>query len=114
LPSYAESFGLAVAESQLSGLPVVAYNVGGVPEIVEHGHTGWLVPVGDVDALAGTIHAAIREPDAAFRMGLAGRKRVSARFSWVETGQTMLSVLKRARAAETSKTTTHEPKLEHA
>jgi glycosyltransferase involved in cell wall biosynthesis len=47
-----EPFGGALVEAQLGGRPVVAYNVGGNPEIVEHGVTGWLVPLGDTAALA--------------------------------------------------------------
>lgn len=47
-----EPFGAALVEAQLGGRPVVAYRVGGNPEIVEHGVTGWLVPLGDIDGLA--------------------------------------------------------------
>lgn len=52
LPSETESFGLAALEALASGVPVVAYNVGGLPEVVRNGETGRLTPVGDVQAMA--------------------------------------------------------------
>ena len=53
LPSETESFGLVALEAMASGVPVVASDVGGLPEVVEHGVTGFLAPVGDVEAMAG-------------------------------------------------------------
>ncbi len=52
LPSEKESFGLAALEAMSCGVPVVATNAGGLPELVDHGKNGFLVPVGDVKALA--------------------------------------------------------------
>jgi L-malate glycosyltransferase len=52
LPSSTESFGLVALEAMASGVPVIASDVGGIPEVVEHGRTGFLAPVGDVDAMA--------------------------------------------------------------
>jgi N-acetyl-alpha-D-glucosaminyl L-malate synthase BshA len=53
LPSETESFGLVALEAMASGVPVVASEVGGLPEVVEHGVTGFLAPVGDVEGMAG-------------------------------------------------------------
>jgi N-acetyl-alpha-D-glucosaminyl L-malate synthase BshA len=56
LPSETESFGLAALEALACGVPVVASRVGGVPEVVEDGRTGFLCGVGDVEAMAkGTL-----------------------------------------------------------
>ena len=52
LPSETESFGLVALEAMASGVPVIASDVGGLPEVVEHGVTGFLAPVGDVDKMA--------------------------------------------------------------
>ena len=90
LPSYAESFGLACAEAQAAGLPVIGYEVGGVPEIVEKNVTGWLAPKGQVNGISEAILDAIKGAKKTFQMGLAGRERVNELFSWSRTAESML------------------------
>ena len=90
LPSYAESFGLSIAEAQAAGIPVVAYEAGSVPEVVEDGVTAWLAPIRDVDGLAERIEAAVRNPEMTYRAGLAGRERVKRMFTWHKTAETIL------------------------
>lgn len=52
LPSQQESFGLVALEAQACGVPVIGTTIGGIPEAVEHGSTGYLVSVGDIDSMA--------------------------------------------------------------
>ncbi|WP_434966167.1 glycosyltransferase family 4 protein [Janibacter indicus] len=72
-----EPYGQVVAEAMARGVPVIATNAGGVPEITEGGpaRVGWLVEPGDVDALAAAIDAALSDPHEAERRGRAGWER---------------------------------------
>jgi glycosyltransferase involved in cell wall biosynthesis len=97
LPSHAESFGRAIAEAQASGLPVVSYEVGSVPEVVQKGVTGWLAPLGHVELLAEAIIAAMQDPEKSFQMGLAGRERVTQLFSWEQTAMAILHGIEEAK-----------------
>jgi glycosyltransferase involved in cell wall biosynthesis len=81
-PGYGEAYGLAYLEAQAAGLPVVACRVAGVPEVVEDGVAGLLVPPGDDAALAGAVAALLADPARARRMGQAGRARVNARHAF--------------------------------
>lgn len=87
LPSRAESFGRSIAEAQAAGLPVIAYNIGSVPEIVDHEVTGWLVPPSRPDLLAKAILSALENPERAERMGIKGREKVTTLFSWEKTAR---------------------------
>lgn len=102
LPSYAESFGLAFVEAQSAGLPVIGYEVGGVPEIIEKGASGWLVPKGDVDQLRMAIMESMRDPQKTFQMGRAGRERVNRLFSWSQTAETMLQSIEAVKKRKNS------------
>jgi glycosyltransferase involved in cell wall biosynthesis len=93
MPSHAESFGLSFAEAQASGIPVVAYRTGSVPEVVADGETGWLVPLKNVNALADALAAAIANPVETRRRGEAGRSRVARVFTWEKTAHTILAGL---------------------
>ena len=80
LPSLNEGMGRVVVEAMAAGKPVVASNVGGIPDLVVHGQTGFLVPPADEDALAGAIAHLLNDPEQRKKMGVMGRLH-SHRFS---------------------------------
>jgi len=80
LPSVAEAFGLALTEALYIGTPVVATRVGGIPEIVDDGVDGVLVPPGDSAALADAIADLLNDPARLKKMMGAGRDKVLSRF----------------------------------
>ncbi len=79
--SRTEGLGVALLEAMAMERPVVGFAVGGVPEIVEDGVTGWLVREGDVDALADRMRGLVAAPDRGRALGAAARTRVVQRFS---------------------------------
>ncbi len=81
LPSANEGTPVVVIEALAAGCPVVATSVGGVPDVVREGVDGFLVPMGDVDALADRLELLARDPELRARMGAAGRESVPARYA---------------------------------
>lgn len=92
MPSRAESFGVAALEAQACGIPVVASNVGGLPEVVRDGETGLLVPPEHPQALADALLALLQDPQRRKRMGEAGREWACARYNWQTNVDQMLNV----------------------
>ncbi len=62
LPSDSESFGLSALEALASGVPVIGADAGGLPEVVQHGVTGFLHPVGDIDGMAASAIRLLADP----------------------------------------------------
>jgi len=87
LPSFAEPSAAALIEASAFALPVVSTRVGGTPERVREGETGFLVEPGDAHALAAALLKLMQDPALARLMGTAGRQRVLAEFSWAATAR---------------------------
>jgi glycosyltransferase involved in cell wall biosynthesis len=81
-PSRQESFGVAVVEASACGLPVVVSDAGGLPEVVQDGHTGLIVPVGDVPRLQAALKALVMDAGLRTRLGRQGRAFVSREYAW--------------------------------
>lgn len=81
VPSFGEGFGMVALEAMERGRAVIASDVGGLPEIVEAGATGLIVPPGDASALAAAIVELAGDPARAAAFGAAGRERALAEFS---------------------------------
>jgi len=81
LSSRTEALPNVVLEAMAAGLPVVATRVGGVPELVEPGVTGWLVPPGDAPALGAALGQVLSDPEARQAMGRNARQRAVGDFS---------------------------------
>lgn len=79
--SRSESFSLTTQEASARGLAVIATRCGGPEEIVDHGQTGWLVPVGDVERTAEAMAEALSDLERTHAMGRAGATLVRERFS---------------------------------
>ena len=106
--SDSEGLPLVLLEAMRAGLPVVAYRVGGVPEVVEDGRTGYLVPRADLDALACLTRELAGDAALRRRLGEAGRKRVEELFTF----NTMLGSIERiyrAAALDGSRTRKENP-----
>jgi glycosyltransferase involved in cell wall biosynthesis len=80
VPSIYEGMPLVVLEAMEAGVPVIASAVSGIPEVVEDGGTGWLVPPEETDALTDALAEAWTDPAEAARRGAAGRRRIDEQF----------------------------------
>ncbi len=90
LSSDEEGLGIVILEAMACGLPVVSTDCGGPRTAVVPGETGFLTPVGDVQALASVMQTLLANPQDCQRMGQAGRKLVEKRFSMIAAGQIYL------------------------
>lgn len=91
LPSLTEGVSLTLLEAMSCELAVVATNVGGTPEVVVDGETGFLVPSNSPDQLADSIFSSLISPQRRLEMGRAGRARVVTTFSLTQVAEKYLS-----------------------
>ena len=96
MPSHYEPFGIVFVEAMLHAVPCIGTDRWAMPEIIDEGETGWLVPVGDADALARALVAALSDRPRLRAMGLLARQRALARFSWKRTVSRMLEFMAQA------------------
>jgi glycosyltransferase involved in cell wall biosynthesis len=95
MPSvWPEAFGYAAIEAMACARPVIASDVGGLPEVVDHGNTGLLVPPGDPKALADAIKALLDDPQRRHQMAAAARLRVEKLFTLHRQVQQLLLLLR--------------------
>jgi glycosyltransferase involved in cell wall biosynthesis len=80
-PARRDPFPLALLEGMALARPIVASAVGGIPEMIEDGVSGLLVPSDDADALAAALVSLLRDPARRARLGAAARERLATRFS---------------------------------
>jgi glycosyltransferase involved in cell wall biosynthesis len=93
LPTRGDCFSMASLEAMAMGLPVVVSAVGGIPEIVAPGDTGFIVAPGDGHGLGDALEAFVSDPQRSTAMGLRGRARVEERFDAKKTAERLGSLL---------------------
>ena len=94
VPSLYEGYGMVVREGMSFGLPIVASNVGGIPEQIRDGIDGFLVPPGDSHALAKSLQTLIGNPDLRINMVTSGRKRLNELPTWDDVCERFYQVVK--------------------
>ena len=92
LPSHTEGLPVVLLEALAAGVPAVATAVGGVPEVIDDGVQGYLIPRGDVDVLVSRLRRLLGDEKLRRRMGAAGRQRVAEKFSCTVQSQRYLEV----------------------
>lgn len=86
-----ELLGLVALEAMASGTPVVASRIGGLPEVIVDGQTGFLTPPGDVEALHARLEQILRDPPLGRRLGANARALVLERFTWAKVAERCLA-----------------------
>lgn len=93
-PTLSDVSSWVTLEAMASGLPTITTPVGGIPELVEEGKTGFIVPTGDVEALAAAIRTLTVNPELRRHMGRNARARIEAHFSAAINVPRILSYMK--------------------
>ncbi|HKU16353.1 MAG TPA: glycosyltransferase [Steroidobacteraceae bacterium] len=104
LSSESEGFGLSLVEAMASGVPCVSTAVGIAPEVIRHGHSGWLVPVRDPRALSAALHDALDRRHALRAIGAAARRAVASRFDMDQVAGRYIDVMQEVRQSSGSVT----------
>jgi glycosyltransferase involved in cell wall biosynthesis len=91
-PSTREPFGLAVVEEMACGRPVVAFDVGAIPEIIDHQSDGLLVKPYSMEELTKCIRDVLEDPQFARKLGDAARLKVVSKFTWDQTASRLMEI----------------------
>ena len=97
---------MVFAEAQAMGLPVVSFASGGVPEVVDHGVTGLLVPEGDTEALGKALHRLLGDEDLRKKMAIAGQQHIAQKFDIAKNTPRLEEIYDRVVAEESSESPT--------
>ncbi|MCL9971737.1 glycosyltransferase [Anoxybacillus kestanbolensis] len=92
VPSLQESFGVAAVEASACELPVIVSNVGGLPEVVKDGETGFIVEPKNIQQLADRLYDLVINPELRMRLGKNGRNFVNSFYNWEENVERMETV----------------------
>ncbi|MDX2153909.1 MAG: glycosyltransferase family 4 protein [Bryobacteraceae bacterium] len=95
LPSFAEGIPVVLMEAMAAGLPCVASRITGIPELIEDGVSGVLVPPADVGALTAAVRRLATDREWADRLGEEGRRRVRAEYDLRRNGEALVEVFRR-------------------
>jgi glycosyltransferase involved in cell wall biosynthesis len=87
-----EGFGLTAAEAMMRSTAVIASDLGGLSEIVDHGITGYLIPPNDQTALENNVITLLGDKNKAIQMGIIGRKKALEKFSTETCAQNFLDI----------------------
>ena len=104
MPSHREGFGNVALESSAAALPIVGFDIPGLSEAIEDGHSGLLVPLGNADALATALETLVLNQELRRELGRQGRERVKTKFSqdqiWAELVELYRSLISNDAADE--------------
>lgn len=89
MPTKREPFGLVFIEAMLYKLPVVATNIGAIPDFISNDENGYLVNSGDIESIAGSIINLFNDPEKCMRFGLEGYNRAIEKYTWEMVGKRM-------------------------
>lgn len=92
LPSHLEAFPIGLLEAMACGLPCVATTVGGIPEIIEDGVNGLLIPPGNASGLSEALWKLIADPELRHRLGQNARETIQQRYTWEHTLKALKAV----------------------
>ncbi len=92
LPSRTDSLGIVILEAWAHGKPVIGARAGGIPDVIDEGHTGLLVSFGDVTGLAQAIHRLIQDEILCRELGQHGQAKLAAEYTWERVTEKVLAV----------------------